>query len=82
MFTHSCVPGSTASGSLPSLFCGDPIGTGATYSATASRVMRTSSMPISPRKNVGTSVVTLTRSRLGLGSWVTATVVFRGPPTG
>jgi 7-cyano-7-deazaguanine synthase in queuosine biosynthesis len=62
-------------GSLPSLFSGEPMGTGATYSATASRCMRILSMPIRPRKYDGTSAVTLTRSRLGLASWVTAMVV-------
>ena len=62
-------------GSLPSLFSGEPMGTGATYSATASRCMRILSMPIRPRKYDGTSAVTLTRSRLGLASWVTAMAV-------
>ena len=44
-------------GSLPSLFSGDPIGTGAMYSATASRVSVTSSTPSSCTKYDGTVVV-------------------------
>ena len=72
--TQSWVPGSVPSGSFPSLFCGEPMGTGATYSATASWVTLVVLSPISPRKKFGTLVDTFTRSRLGLGSWVTVMV--------
>ena len=72
--TQSWVPGSVPSGSLPSLFCGEPIGTGATYSATDSWLTRVERSPMRPRKKLGTSVDTLTRSRFGLGSWVTVMV--------
>ena len=80
MFTHIWVPGSVFSGSLPSLFSGDPMGTGATYSPTASRVSVTSSTPSSCTKYDGTVAVSRTRRRFGLGSWEMTAVALAPVP--